>query len=94
MELSAMVDRIVTLSGIAENAVPWAVVADPDFSWLVYVEGLGCWGDDEYGKTVDVTGLLVREAVTPQHQVIDGQHTHGAVGKAFIIRDAKWRFHD
>jgi hypothetical protein len=92
MDLDAMVDRVVTLSGTAENAIPWAVVTGPDFSWLVYVEGLRRWDTDDYGKTVEVTGLLVWERVAPEHVVIDGAHMHGAVGKAYIMRDAEWQF--
>jgi hypothetical protein len=94
MDLAAMVGQEVTLTGTAENAVPWAVVTGPDFSWLVYVYGQRLWDADDYGKPVEVTGLLVHEPVAPEQKVIDGRHTHGAVGKAFILRDAKWRFLD
>jgi hypothetical protein len=94
MDLAAMVDRVVTITGTAENAVPWAVVTDDEFSFLVYVEGLRSWDADDYGKTVEVTGLLVNEPVAPERKVIGGRQTHGAVGKAFIMREANWRFAD
>jgi hypothetical protein len=94
MDLAAMVDRVVTITGTAENAVPWAVITDDEFSFLVYVAGLRTWDTDDYGKTVEVTGLLVHEPVAPEQKAIGGRQTHGAVGKAFIMRDATWRIAD
>ena len=87
-----MVDQQVTLSGVAYNALGSAVVADPDGEWLVYVAGLESWDDSEYGEPVEVTGLLVREAVAPEAEERDGRHTHGARGKALVIRNASWQF--
>lgn len=89
-----MVDRQVTLTGVAYNALGSAVVADPDGEWLVYVAGLEGWGDGEYGEQVEVSGLLVREAIAPEAEERDGRHTHGARGKALVIRDATWRFRE
>ena len=94
MDFSAMVNTQVTLSGVAYNALGSAVVADPDVEWLVYVDGLEEWDNSDYGKNVEVTGLLVREAIAPQAVVEDGRHSHGAAGKALIIRDATWHFQD
>lgn len=92
MDFSAMIDHQVTLNGVAYNALGSAVVADPDVEWLVYVDGLESWDDDDYGKSVEVTGLLVREAIAPEAGVEDGRHSHGAVGKALVLRDATWHF--
>ena len=89
-----MVDRQVTLTGVAYNALGSAVVADPDGEWLVYVAGLEGWDDGEYGEPVEVSGLLVREAIAPEAEERDGRHTHGARGKALVIRDATWRFRE
>ena len=91
MDFSAMVNHKVTLRGIAYNALGSAVVADPDDEWLVYVDGLEWWDDVDYGSIIEITGLLVREPIAPDPVVYEGRHTHGAVGKALIIRDAKWR---
>lgn len=91
MDLASMTDRVVAISGIAQNAVPWAVITDDELSFLVYVEGLRDWDADVYGKTVEVSGLLVHEPVAPEATSVAGRRTHGAVGKAFIMRDAKWR---
>ena len=91
MDFSALVNRRVILRGIAYNALGRAVLADPDDEWLVYVDDLEWWDDDEYGKNVEVSGLLVREPIAPDAVVNEGRHTHGAVGKALIIRHAKWR---
>ena len=66
MDFSEMVDHQVTLSGVAYNALGSAVVADPDGEWFVYVDGLESWDDGDYGKKVEVTGLLVREAIAPR----------------------------
>lgn len=89
-----MVDRQVTLTGVAYNALGSAVVADPDGEWLVYVAGLEGWDDGEYGEQVEVSGLLVREAIAPEAEERDGRHTHGARGKALVIRAATWRFRE
>ena len=91
MNFAAMINRQVTLRGIAYNALGAAVIADPDDDWQVYVDGLDAWDDAEYGKPVEITGLLVREPIAPEAVVSDGGHTHGAVGKALIIRGARWR---
>ena len=91
MDFSAMTNRKVTLNGVAYNALGGAVVADPDGEWLVYVDGLESWEDADYGKNVEITGLLVRQSIAPDPVVKDGRHTHGAVGKALIIRGARWR---
>ena len=92
MDFSTMINRRVTLNGTAFNALGGAVVADSDGEWLVYVDGLEWWDDDDYGGNVEITGLLVRESIAPDPVVKHGRHTHGAVGKALIIRDATWRF--
>jgi hypothetical protein len=81
VDFSAMINHQVTISGVAYNALGSAVVADPDVEWLVYVDGLEGWDESDYGKKVEVTGLLVREAIAPQAVVEDGRHSHGAKGK-------------
>jgi hypothetical protein len=94
VDFSEMVDHQVIVSGLAYNALGSAVVADPDGEWLVYVDGLESWDDGDYGKKVEVAGLMVREAIAPQAEEKDGRHTHGAKGKALVIRDATWQFLD
>ena len=91
MDFSEMVEQQVTLSGVAYNALGNAVVADPDGEWFIYVDGLESWDEGDYGKNVEITGLLVREAIAPQAEENDGRHTHGAKGKALVIRGATWR---
>jgi hypothetical protein len=70
------------------------VVADPEVEWLVYVDGLEAWDEDDDGKSVEVSGLLVRQAVAPAAKVEDGRHTHGAAGRALVVRGATWHFVD
>ncbi|HEX5729201.1 hypothetical protein [Microbacterium sp.] len=91
MDFSEMVDQQVTLSGVAYNALGSAVVADPDGEWFIHVDGLESWDEGDYGNNVEITGLLVREAIAPQAEEKDGRHTHGAKGTALVIRGATWR---
>lgn len=91
MDLPAMVNRHVTLQGVALNALGNAVIADPDEEWFVYIDGLECWDDDLYGNNVEVAGLLVRAAIAPEATSDGGRHSQGAVGKALVIRNARWR---
>lgn len=92
MDFESLVNQQVTITGVAYNALPLAVVVDPDDEWQVYVDGHESWDDADYGKRVEITGLLVRQAIAPEATVdADGGYSHGAVGKALVLRNATWR---
>ena len=90
-DLRDMLNRVVTLTGTADNAHSGAVVVGDNDAWMVYIDGLRWWDTPEYRKTVEVTGLLVVAKLAPDPVVQDGVHSHGASGSSLVLRDASWR---
>lgn len=86
-----IVAKKVTVTGIARNAMLGAVVVR-DGGRPIYIDGLAEWDDNELGKRVEVSGVLVQRKLAPDPVVSqDGGISHGMAGNADVIEDAVWK---
>jgi hypothetical protein len=91
MSIEQLVDRTVTLRGIAADDAACAIVEVDDLQRNVYLVDLASWGDNG-GKRVEVTGTLRYRRIGPDAAPggIDQLAVHGMVGKRYVLEGAKW----
>ena len=93
MSLEQLIDRTVTLRGIAVDDAACAIVEVDDLGRNVYLVELASWGDNG-GKRVEVTGTLryrqIGRDAAPVAGAGDQLAVHGMVGKRYVLEGATW----
>lgn len=90
LSLHDLIDKEVTLEGIAENAKGGGILLLPSQE-VVYIRYLVWWVDAIRGTKVTMTGILRYEKYIPDPEVAeDGAISQGAIGSQFVLDNAKW----
>jgi len=86
--LTQLVDKDVTIEGVARNAHAGAVVVTEDRT-PVYVDGLERWDRAVDGKKVNAKGTLRHRA--PDDVVgANGEISHGFAGGQWVLEAPTW----
>lgn len=84
-----MVDKTVTIEGVAGNGKAGAIVMVGTNGAPVYVDGMEAWPKGMDGKKVTATGVVKTEKKIPDPVGPEGQLMQGAWGEQQVIHDAR-----
>jgi len=88
--LPNMVDKEITLYGIAKDAKGGAVMVIKN-GGVVYIDELTGWNNEFLDKDISATGTLRLKNYIPDPYVDEkGGISQGAVGDEFVLEKAKW----
>jgi hypothetical protein len=80
--------KVITITGIAENAKAGAIVISKDDGNMYYIDGLAFWDKKIVGKRVKVSGKLLVENLTPPKQ--DEEERQQITGIKRTILKSTW----